>query len=127
MNKQSNALDRQLDKVNGRWLYKRSTRSVSINEWVEVERHDILYLFDLITSNGYFPSEGYSNVSYDKDLRGVNNNKIIFHLQRLNIKKLSRILKYSNRIYLRAQADHNKKQEDSFLTLIKALIGIIKI
>lgn len=58
---------------------------------------------------------------------GVNNNKIIFHLQRLNIKNLSRIHKYSSRIYLRAQAAHNKKQEGSFLTLIKVLIGIIKI
>ena len=58
---------------------------------------------------------------------GVNNNKIIFHLQRLNIKSRSKILKYSSRIYLRVQADHNKKQEDSFLTLIKVLIGIIKI
>jgi len=58
---------------------------------------------------------------------GINNNQIILHLQRLNIKNSSRIHKYNSQIYLRVQAAHNKKQEDSFLILIKVLIGTIKI
>lgn len=48
-------------KLNGRWLYRESSRAVMNNEWVEVMRQNIIYLFDGLL----FSSEGYSNLSFD--------------------------------------------------------------
>lgn len=58
------------------------------------------------------------------ELDGLNNSKIN---RKVNIKNNYKILLYNHQIYLKDQVVPNKKLEDSYLILIKVLIGIIKI